>query len=325
LCDLECPDGRYSDAGYPLGNLADPIYGVDNLDFWAHNKDYASEHQGNLGDATDVYDGIIFTRFGTDTNPNSSSKVTNKPTGIEIFNIHPEGKEMVFDVNAPPFADWISDKFPLIGTAFHRFIFDRDPVNIANKGIIFYLLNYGYGRNADKLVTVYRDLLTVDDIFSLNHYEVQKVIEQRIFMNNIQINSAKIIRENISFDTFQAEFMNLGIATQELGIVTTPDWIQKISLTGEEQSIPDAIVLDQNYPNPFNARTNITYNLPATGPVTLEVFNILGQKVITINRGVEQAGKHTMILDAEGLSSGLYFYRIHSNMLSQTKKFLLIR
>jgi len=325
LCDLECPDGRYSDAGYPLGKVEDPLYGGDNLDFWAHDNTYAEEYGGNLGDATDVYDGIRYTRFGSDTNPNSNSKVTNKQTGIEIFNIHPDGDEFVFDVSIPPFNDWISEKFPLIGTAFHRFMDTHHFGYQTTKETALYLLNYGHSRNPDELVTVYDDSLTVDDLSSMNYFEVQKAIEQRIFLNNIPLENVKIIRENISFDTFCDDVMNLGVTPGEICSEGVPQWIQKISLIIEAQSFPETIILNQNYPNPFNSMTTITYTLPAGGQVTLEVFNVLGQKVIENNRGFEHTGSHSIVLDAEGLSSGIYLYRIRGSTMSQTKKFLLIR
>ena len=72
--DLECADGRWRDAGYPLGVEADPDSGADNLDFWAHDAAYASAHAGNLGDATDVFDGATFREFTTLSNPGSYSE-----------------------------------------------------------------------------------------------------------------------------------------------------------------------------------------------------------------------------------------------------------
>ena len=323
-CDLECADGRYSDAGYPLGTVEDPLQGKDNLDFWAHDSGYTSEHAGNLGDATDVYDGIIFTNFGPDTNPNSHSKVTGKPSGIKIFNIHPDGNDMVFDVNTPPFTGWISDNFPLIGTAFHGFIDTGDSEQPANKEAALYLIDYTHSRDADVLVTLYDDSVTVDGISSLNYVEVHKTIEARIFMNNMQFSSG-IVRENISLDTFRDDFGYTGISLQEFGFEAEPRWVQKITLTSEKQSFPAKIELSQNFPNPFNNRTTISYTLPSAGPVRLEVFNSLGQKVIEIARGIETAGNHLMNLDAQGLSSGIYFYRVHGNTLSQTKKMLFLR
>ncbi|MFA6109107.1 MAG: immune inhibitor A domain-containing protein, partial [Candidatus Latescibacterota bacterium] len=67
--DLECADGRWQDAGYPLGRQADPLAGGTNLDFWAHDAAYAQAHAGNRGDATDPFDGVRFAAFTPETNP----------------------------------------------------------------------------------------------------------------------------------------------------------------------------------------------------------------------------------------------------------------
>ncbi len=69
--DLECADGRYRDAGYPLGKEPDPVNGEDNLDFWAHDEMYRTAHGGNTGDSTDPFDGTRFTSFSESTNPSS--------------------------------------------------------------------------------------------------------------------------------------------------------------------------------------------------------------------------------------------------------------
>jgi len=73
VVDLESADGRFSDAGFPRGREPDPVAGGDNLDFWAHDDVYAGNHAGNLGDAGDPYDGLRYTRFTPDTNPDSYS------------------------------------------------------------------------------------------------------------------------------------------------------------------------------------------------------------------------------------------------------------
>ena len=71
VLDLECADGLYFDAGFPLGKDPDRINGKDNLDFWAHDEEYAKNRGGNLGDSTDPFDGIRFTSLRADTNPSS--------------------------------------------------------------------------------------------------------------------------------------------------------------------------------------------------------------------------------------------------------------
>jgi M6 family metalloprotease-like protein len=69
--DLECADGQWADAGFPGGNRPDARYGGDNLDFWAHDQVYTRQHYGNRGDATDPFDGVRFTSFTPESNPNA--------------------------------------------------------------------------------------------------------------------------------------------------------------------------------------------------------------------------------------------------------------
>ena len=70
--DLECADGRWGDAGYPLGNDPDPAQGGDNLDFWSHDQEYASRHAGNKGDRADPFDGVRYDAFTPGSDPSST-------------------------------------------------------------------------------------------------------------------------------------------------------------------------------------------------------------------------------------------------------------
>src|SRR6056297_3164157 len=96
------------------------------------------------------------------------------------------------------------------------------------------------------------------------------------------------------------------------------------SIDGVDES-PNSFTLNQNYPNPFNPTTSITHNLPASGEVTLEVFNVTGQQVATLVNGVKTAGSHTATFDASNLSSGVYMYRLSSGNSVQIRKMLLIK
>ena len=87
LVDLECADGRWTEAGFPLGRTPDPLHGGDNLDFWAHDADYAEAHAGNLGDATDVFGPGGRTAFTAASNPGSADREgrgTCSITAIEV-------------------------------------------------------------------------------------------------------------------------------------------------------------------------------------------------------------------------------------------------
>ena len=82
--DLECADGRWADAGFPLGEIPD-FLGEDNLDFWARDAGYAARHGGNLGDATDPFDGVRYRSFTPETNPAATS--TDGKSGVHLEDI----------------------------------------------------------------------------------------------------------------------------------------------------------------------------------------------------------------------------------------------
>ncbi len=86
---------------------------------------------------------------------------------------------------------------------------------------------------------------------------------------------------------------------------------------------PGVFSLSQNYPNPFNAQTTIRYSLPETGPVTLTIYNLLGQKVATLFDGVQTAGEHKVVWDANKMSSGEYIMRLAHKDESQAKVLLI--
>ena len=83
--------------------------------------------------------------------------------------------------------------------------------------------------------------------------------------------------------------------------------------------------LEQNYPNPFNPSTQISCVLPEATQVRLEVFNSVGQKVMELVNGQMPAGMHTVQLDAKGLASGVYLYKLSTPLFRQARKMLLIK
>ncbi len=99
------------------------------------------------------------------------------------------------------------------------------------------------------------------------------------------------------------------------------------AITGidDEIQLPQDFVLEQNYPNPFNPSTTIRFSLPETAEVQLEVVNIRGQVVAQLINERRGAGIHSVVFDATGLPSGIYFYRMTANSVSQVQKMVLMR
>ncbi len=88
---------------------------------------------------------------------------------------------------------------------------------------------------------------------------------------------------------------------------------------------PAKLSLHQNYPNPFNPSTNISYELAKNSHVTIFISNILGQEVARPVDEMQQAGMHTFLWSAEGLTSGVYFYRIQAGGTTETRKLILMK
>lgn len=91
----------------------------------------------------------------------------------------------------------------------------------------------------------------------------------------------------------------------------------------DENNLVNNYFLEQNFPNPFNPSTKINFGLKKSGNVEISLYNILGSKVSSIFNGYKDAGKHSVLFDGSGLSSGIYFYKISSNDFTQTKKMIL--
>ncbi|MCP4632620.1 MAG: T9SS type A sorting domain-containing protein [candidate division Zixibacteria bacterium] len=93
----------------------------------------------------------------------------------------------------------------------------------------------------------------------------------------------------------------------------------------EAEVIPHTTSLHDNYPNPFNPVTTISYDLANDGEVTLEVYNLMGQKMQTLVNGYESAGKKSITWDASTYSSSVYFYRLTTEDNVFTKKMTLMK
>jgi len=99
---------------------------------------------------------------------------------------------------------------------------------------------------------------------------------------------------------------------------------QSIAATPTAQA-PQRVTLSPSYPNPFTSSTTIRYGLPDDTKVTLEVFNILGQKVATLVNGKQSAGRHEVMFDASNLSSGTYLYRVEAGGVTKSGRMTVVK
>ncbi|MCX6165057.1 MAG: T9SS type A sorting domain-containing protein, partial [Ignavibacteriae bacterium] len=90
-------------------------------------------------------------------------------------------------------------------------------------------------------------------------------------------------------------------------------------------NIPKEYSLSQNYPNPFNPVTNIKYQIPVNGFVSLKIYDITGREIANLVKEYKQAGNYTVSFNGSNLASSVYFYRIQSGDFMQVKKMVLVK
>ena len=111
----------------------------------------------------------------------------------------------------------------------------------------------------------------------------------------------------------------------------TSDWILILSSSiSDSQNIPLDFKLNQNYPNPFNLGTIISYELNRGSNIKLSIFNLRGQKVKTIFKGIQIPGNYNFLWSGDNfqgklVSSGVYLARLSSGNRTLTRKMVLLR
>ncbi len=90
-------------------------------------------------------------------------------------------------------------------------------------------------------------------------------------------------------------------------------------------TLPKELTLMQNYPNPFNPATTISYAIPTAGNVSVKVYNSLGQEVVTLFEGYQEAGMKQLNFNANNLNSGIYYCVVNFGNSTKVTKMMLMK
>ena len=272
-----------------------------------------------------------------------------------------QGKEIAFSSNetALSIAD-ISDKAnPKIISKFdnsnfgyvhqgwlsedHRYFFTNDELNELRGNddkqttIVFDVSDL----DNPKILTIYKsNLNTIDH----NNYVVGNLLYQSNYSTGLRI--LNIInpedpKEVAFFDTyisgdkvdFVGSWSNYPYFSSGTIVMTSIEegfYVLKPSdggnlSTGDGSIIPENFDLKQNYPNPFNPMTQIQYELPLAGEISLTLYNTLGIEVMQLDKGIKSAGIHNISFDGSHLPTGIYFYQLRIGSFVKTRKMSLIK
>jgi len=98
-----------------------------------------------------------------------------------------------------------------------------------------------------------------------------------------------------------------------------------VSSLTEAVALPESFSLDRAYPNPFNPTTTLSFALPVTSNVLLEVYDINGRLINELIKGNMDAGYHSVIWNADNNASGVYFVKMVAGDFVNTQKLMLVK
>ncbi len=174
------------------------------------------------------------------------------------------------------------------------------------------------------------------------NFKVQSTIEDKIILTFQELDKVPAIFDICILDAIQKRFQNLRENNQYDFVNLRKKQVHKYTLLVGDKTwvqqqlqnasvIPDKYALFHNFPNPFNSTTAIRYALPERQKVTLRIFNILGQEVITLmNNEFRNSGYQIEYWDGQNrfnqpVASGIYLYRLEAGRFKKIKKMTLIK
>ena len=95
--------------------------------------------------------------------------------------------------------------------------------------------------------------------------------------------------------------------------------------TESTYGVPKNYMLLPSYPNPFNATTRINYEIPINTKISIDIYNVLGQKVAMLFNGMQQPGRYELTWSIIDAPSGIYFCRMEAGNFQQTQKLVILK
>lgn len=170
--------------------------------------------------------------------------------------------------------------------------------------------------------------------FGLFHLAIERGLATELNPNNIPLYewSTDGSANRVSLDTFERTPLVMYYLQRDYDGQTEEKW----HLCDEPYDYPtptivdnierpEAIVLNQNQPNPFNPTTSISFSIPSSGNVRLEVYNMAGQLVDVLVNGYRPSGSHLAVWQSNRHAAGVYFYRLRYGGFTQTRKMTLLK
>lgn len=160
---------------------------------------------------------------------------------------------------------------------------------------------------------IYGDFVT-GNIWLLRYENDEIIADSLLVETNLNISSFGIDENN---ELYILNFIEGNIYKLDIIVSVEDDF--------SSRNNPQYFHLNQNYPNPFNPTTTVTFFVPYYSHIKLDVFDVLGNKVVELINEELPAGNYNVEFNAQNLTSGVYFYRLQAGDFSSIKKLILLK
>ena len=155
-------------------------------------------------------------------------------------------------------------------------------------------------------------LSAVSDQDSVYFYSRDKLVLNGDFNNSVE-------NHNSGYATLHSVWPNISFTSDAT-----------LAVNDKTNLLPKEFALHDNYPNPFNPNTTIRFDLPKTSDISIIIYNVLGQKIRSLDRPQMNAGYHSIRWDATNdfgspVSAGVYLYQLQAKGFVKTKKMILLK
>jgi hypothetical protein len=226
--------------------------------------------------------------------------------GLSVFNVNVAGQIAATDVNADGLTLSVADLVYIIR------VIVGDALPYAKLGTV-----------SANLID-YNGTLSIDQEMGAAFIRARGNVTPTLLADNMDMNYAYDAANNetrilISSQTesFSGEFLAVE------NVIST-EFATYYGAQVVTSNMPATFALNQNYPNPFNPTTNVTFYVPVSSDYSLTIYNVAGQKVTEMS-GTAQVGENTVLWNADGQASGVYFYQLKTDNFTDTKKMVLMK
>ena len=232
------------------------------------------------------YDGI---------NPTVNTQITQAPGSITSFGIDENNELYLVSFNGKIYS-FIPTVVPVELISFNA--------TIVNGGVMLNWYTATETNNSGFSIERATDVTDFEELFFIGGYGT--TTERNVY-------------------TYLDESVQSGIYHYRLKQIDFDGSFEYLNTVSVDLGMPGGYSLKQNYPNPFNPSTNIEFQLPVSGFVSLKIFDVLGNELKVLVNQEKTAGFYQVEFDATGLPSGIYFYKLETENFSDIKKLTILK